>query len=456
MNVFTVENGDKKIEISGISPDDLLELVEKHKKKIQKAKIGTTIYEYNNLKDITEVENGKKIAFNFAKNTLHLDMTKGRFINPDGTFLGPKAWNEVIRIHNLVNYAEKTDVPWIKCFLVLIQHCIFHNSRVSQRYAGLEAIDKHPDIVKNVESFAKIKWCQEVDDSNIHWLAELCHRGDKHYKDVKGDKEWFFVHKNERVDQKYLYRGYGQRNPQSTLAGWMRYYFTALKHEAEYIFKHAWETYNAPLAEMEVIKEIVEKYNCEYKAAVAYILITLPKQGMRYRPEHHNSSANQWRDYLKMSTDMGGKFEKYPKYLATMHDIAMTNYELKQDDILRNKYKKTYENIKGLEYKGEKYSIVIPATIADIVAEGNTLGHCVASYVDKAADGKTIIAFLRNNDDIKSSLVTLEISTEYKIIQKGGRSNKTPEKEELEFLNEYTIKHLYKMGAKKETKKVRQ
>ena len=142
-------------------------------------------------------------------------------------------------------------------------------------------------------------------------------------------------------------------------------------------------------------------------------------------------------DYLKMKTTIlpeGKKFEKYPKFLKSVHDITTISY---------NNYKKKYKEElfeqridKNLEYSYGAYMVKYPESTDEIKEEGSQLVHCVSSYIDDVIDGKTSIVFLREKANPDKPLVTIEIR-DGALNQVRGYYNREPNENEVEFLKKY-------------------
>ena len=140
------------------------------------------------------------------------------------------------------------------------------------------------------------------------------------------------------------------------------------------------------------------------------------------------------KDYCDMAQRIGRKVKKYPKYLRSMHDILVANY---------NAFKKTYDEERfkslmktDLELEDKKYAMIIPQTTQEVIQEGVSLNHCVSSYVERIINGDTYIMFMRLTECKNESLVTIEVRSN-KIVQAKGAYNRTLEKEEKEFLEKY-------------------
>lgn len=65
---------------------------------------------------------------------------------------------------------------------------------------------------------------------------------------------------------------------------------------------------------------------------------------------------------------------------------------------------------KYIEYSNGEYSIVMPNDAADIIREGRELRHCVGSagYIERMANNKCRILFLRENAELSKPLITIE------------------------------------------------
>lgn len=105
-----------------------------------------------------------------------------------------------------------------------------------------------------------------------------------------------------------------------------------------------------------------------------------------------------------------------PRDLAKWHDDIMRMYNIRQSEIMDAKNKEKEAKMakidtkrKEFETEDEKYSIVLPKKLSEIVVEGKTLGHCVGSYTDSHAIGSTTIMFLRRKDAPNTPFYTIEV-----------------------------------------------
>jgi len=187
------------------------------------------------------------------------------------------------------------------------------------------------------------------------------------------------------------------------------------------------------------------KYSLNFNRFVEYICHDLYTQGIG---EFNHNRLQQYIDYLDMQIKLYGEIkEKYPKHLATDHDIITLKYNTykkhSQDLVLLN----VVENQKELLYQKGDYSIILPTSTVDIVDEGINQSHCVASYVDKVLDNKTLILFMRRKESLGESLITIEVKDKT-ISQAKGFANRRPTQTEDAFIKQWAKEK--KLNYKKE------
>lgn len=187
--------------------------------------------------------------------------------------------------------------------------------------------------------------------------------------------------------------------------------------------------------------------NYEPKRLAKYIFSDLRWQGLKPLSFGWGGGFSECvsllKDYAKMSSDIlqSNKFDKYPSFLKSRHDIVMMNYKAKEDEIKNNKFKEVankYMEYDGWKGKSKDYKIVVPTTPHELIVEGARQHHCVASYVDDVCEEKTFIVFVRYQDEEKKdqSIVTVEIKGN-KINQAKRVNNESPLAEEKEFISNF-------------------
>ena len=137
--------------------------------------------------------------------------------------------------------------------------------------------------------------------------------------------------------------------------------------------------------------------------------------------------AYEYRDYQNMLEKLGiafeGDFRIMPKNFKQAHDDAVKAYNNMKDEQKRIEFANNLEKLLGLEQTIGNYTFVLPKELQELKAEGKALSHCVGTYADRVAGGKTVIVFVRQKEKIDNPLYTLEIS-DGKIVQLRGMKNK--------------------------------
>ena len=80
---------------------------------------------------------------------------------------------------------------------------------------------------------------------------------------------------------------------------------------------------------------------------------------------------------------------------------------------------------KHYEYTNGVWSIIVPKSASEIVAEGKALSHCVAGSAERHIDGRLTILFMRRSAEIEKSVYTIEMHGN-QMIQVQGYQDRTP------------------------------
>ena len=142
--------------------------------------------------------------------------------------------------------------------------------------------------------------------------------------------------------------------------------------------------------------------------------------------------VSELRDYLRMCKQDDIKPTLYSSYLKQTHDITSRNHNVRVEKENEETFKSRYKDFK--EYRGKVYSVVAPKDSNDLKKEGDTLNHCVASYIKRVIDGECLIYFLRINKE--ESLITFEVRHNT-IVQVRGLHNRKPTEKEQQALKDF-------------------
>lgn len=191
----------------------------------------------------------------------------------------------------------------------------------------------------------------------------------------------------------------------------------------------------------------------EYMSAEKMVNYITRQQKESYPGKSASAVIEQYNDYLsmceKLHKDMTDEMVYRPRELKRRHDEAVKEIELRRAELDAEKYSKRYaeaEQVLGeikpkLEYEGEKYFIMVPQRIVDIVKEGQSLHHCVGStdrYFDRIKQHETYICFLRKKEAPEEAYYTIEVEPGGTIRQHRGAFDEEPELDEVKpFLREW-------------------
>lgn len=165
--------------------------------------------------------------------------------------------------------------------------------------------------------------------------------------------------------------------------------------------------------------------------------------------EHKNLSIRDWFDYLHMCEqleyDMKNSFIIFPRDLKKAHDEANKLVEYKQNKVHDKAIKKRSKETEQLfGFKDKHFMIMIPKSAKSLMNESAELRHCVKSYIDKVALGKTNILFVRQINKPNKPFYTLEVK-DGEVIQCRGYSNADMTPEVKRFIEKFKNAKLIKL-----------
>jgi len=181
-----------------------------------------------------------------------------------------------------------------------------------------------------------------------------------------------------------------------------------------------------------VFLSLVNEHNYNVKALFNYIgLYLMPFEGISAY-----AAPVLLRDYYSMASRMGRNVKRYPRYLQSMHGIITQNFDAYKKEYNEELFKEVQKPELCYSDSSSEYCVIAPMSSKELISEGTSLNHCVASYVDKVIEDRTLIMFLRKKDKMSESLVTLEI-TDGVLTQAKGSYNRNVTDDELKFITKY-------------------
>jgi predicted RNA-binding Zn-ribbon protein involved in translation (DUF1610 family) len=177
--------------------------------------------------------------------------------------------------------------------------------------------------------------------------------------------------------------------------------------------------------------------------------------GQSENEERWRTTLSDFLDYTtmakKLGWDLSNPFVLFPRDLKQAHDRAMRMYRNIQTKEEDKAIKEAHKRLsKAYGYEDKDYIVKVPTGARELTREGHELHHCVGSYIERVASGRTVIVFLRKKQDPYNPYITMEINPDtLTIVQARGSHNSAPKDEDAAVIERYKQKVL-----KKTTKKI--
>ena len=163
----------------------------------------------------------------------------------------------------------------------------------------------------------------------------------------------------------------------------------------------------------------------------------------RYQTQRYHSVqslVSEYRDYLDMCVGMGYAMNGsnlFPKDLQKAHDRVQRQVKIKNDARLRRDFDAAMKSIsRNLDFEMDGMRIVLPSSPEELLAEGQQLRHCIASYADRVARRESIVLFLRLAETPDRPFFTMEIKNK-RCVQVRGLCNCEPTPEVRAFVKRF-------------------
>ena len=134
-----------------------------------------------------------------------------------------------------------------------------------------------------------------------------------------------------------------------------------------------------------------------------------------------------WLDYLDMAASMKLDLSRdsvyKPTKLRDRHDDLVAVVSAGKTESKYPKVATVCAKIKEkYEWRGDKYSVLVPSGAVDIMREGKRLNHCIVRedenrYLERIEREETYIMFLRKNSDVDAPWYTMEVEPGGNVIQ---------------------------------------
>lgn len=214
--------------------------------------------------------------------------------------------------------------------------------------------------------------------------------------------------------------------------------------------------YNSLMYRIECGKDVASANKELYHKVLKYTT----QERLKAYFDSQNITKQLYFDYIKacdfLRLDLNDTKVLFPKNFMAMHDnytmqyhraVAKAEDEKKQN--ISIKMSEVADRFKVLEIHGDRFSIIIAKSKYDLIEESSVLSHCVGrmDYDLRQANGKSMICFVRKNEELDKPFVTLELGLEdLKVKQCYGIHNSTPDAEVKAFVDgwQHSLKGLLK------------
>lgn len=183
--------------------------------------------------------------------------------------------------------------------------------------------------------------------------------------------------------------------------------------------------YKCSAVYMRNIKEVVQ--DGEINRLIEY----LEKNGI-----NKESYADYAHACVFLGIDMTDTKNKYPLDFNYWHRMRIDQYYAKTNKKLVGQIADVSSKYKDMQYFGA-LCVIIAKSKSDLVKEGSVLHHCVGrmNYDVKMAEEKSLIFFVRKNENLDMPYVTVEYSLQSKsVVQCYGAHDSKPAQDVLDFV----------------------
>ena len=144
------------------------------------------------------------------------------------------------------------------------------------------------------------------------------------------------------------------------------------------------------------------------RRACAYALSLLDMPAPPRRTRSHN--VQLWADCLEMQQRVrGGVEDRYPSDPAALLADLEREREMRRHQASDEAIARRALELGGGSWEAHGYLIRPAGSVAEIVEEANAQHNCVASFIDRYADGQTDLWLMRHSSDPDRPLVTVEV-----------------------------------------------
>ena len=174
--------------------------------------------------------------------------------------------------------------------------------------------------------------------------------------------------------------------------------------------------------------------------------VTTIEKYYRYMTGQGKKDAVLYADYIRNAKALGWDLRRkrilFPEDLMAAHDEAAELYESQKNSLID---KQIREHAVDVDYKNNGLIILCAKSQGELNRESEVLHHCVRTYGERVAEGRTLIYFVRKADETRTPYYTLEIDPLTGIVAQCRGSHNCSMTPEVEEFRKGFEKHFQKM-----------
>lgn len=162
---------------------------------------------------------------------------------------------------------------------------------------------------------------------------------------------------------------------------------------------------------------------------------------LRYLKKHRGTwhfLRDYWNMAGRLGWDLTDSLVRWPRDLNVAHGRAMREQRHKKDQLLAAGFRQRAAELDRLSFELDGLLIRPCRDQTELVSEGKILHHCVGSYAEDHAEGRTAILFIRRSDAPNKPYFTLELAEKTLTVrQNRGLRNCDPPEEVEKFVEQW-------------------
>lgn len=147
-----------------------------------------------------------------------------------------------------------------------------------------------------------------------------------------------------------------------------------------------------------------------------------------------------YKDYLRFAKMLGFDLKNnryaFPKNLEEEHDKLEKQYKIQSKTIIQKAIIKRGQELATNKYQNNKFIILPAHNLKALQDESKQQNNCVRTYAEDYAKGICDIYFMRDVNEQKKSLVTVEVKNN-RVVQSRIKNNHSPNEKQLKFLEKW-------------------